>query len=131
MKAYKLLLIKKMIEYILCCRSFFSSLHPGWLRHGIAEIIKMAVTKDAELFQLLEKAGPKLIRTKFGTVSDPCSEEEAQEDNKDGGGEEQFAGMCDLIIGRALDSYVKSEYGNLWETHQARPHAYGHTWSPG
>ena len=27
--------------------------------------------------------------------------------------------------------YVRSEYGNLWETHQCRPHAYGHTWSPG
>ena len=26
---------------------------------------------------------------------------------------------------------MKSEYGNLWETHQCRPHAYGHTWSPG
>ena len=24
-----------------------------------------------------------------------------------------------------------SEYGNLWETHQCRPHAFGHTWSPG
>ena len=42
-----------------------------------------------------------------------------------------FEDLCDLIIGRALDSYVKSEYGNLWETHQCRPHAYGHTWSPG
>ena len=21
-------------------------------------------------------------------------------------------------------------YGNLWETHQCRAHAYGHTWSP-
>ena len=36
-------------------RFFFNSLHPGWLRHGIAEIIKMSVTKDYELFQLLEK----------------------------------------------------------------------------
>lgn len=26
---------------------------------------------------------------------------------------------------------MRSEYGNLWETHQCRPHAYGHTWSPG
>ena len=26
-------------------------------------------------------------------------------------------------------SYVQSEYGNLWETHQCRPHAYGHTWT--
>ena len=30
-----------------------------------------------------------------------------------------------------MESYVKSEYGNLWETHQCRPHAFGHTWSPG
>ena len=28
-------------------------------------------------------------------------------------------------------TYVRSEYGNLWETHQFRPHAYGHTWSLG
>merc|ERR1711865_847045 len=30
-----------------------------------------------------------------------------------------------------MEGYVKSEYGNLWETHQCGPHAYGHTWSPG
>ena len=109
-------------------RSFFSSLHPGWLRHGIAEIIKMAVTKDLELFHLLERAGPRLIHTKFGTVPDSYSDNGQQQEEQDHRG---FDAMCDLIIGRALDSYVKSEYGNLWETHQARPHAYGHTWSPG
>ena len=26
---------------------------------------------------------------------------------------------------------MRSEYGNTWEAHQCRPHAYGHTWSPG
>ena len=31
----------------------------------------------------------------------------------------------------ALRSYVGVEYDNLYETHQLRPHAYGHTWSPG
>lgn len=117
-------------------RFFFRSLHQGWLvifdknrifkifdlffnrlRHGIAEIIKMSVTKDYQLFELLEKAGPRLITSKFGTtMTEPDPE---------------FENLCDLIIGRALSSYVKSEYGNLWETHQARPHAYGHTWSPG
>ena len=30
-----------------------------------------------------------------------------------------------------MEGYVRSEYGNLWETHQCRPHAFGHTWSPG
>lgn len=98
-------------------RFFFQSLKTGWIRHGIAEIIKMSVTKDFKLFELLEKAGSRLIDTKFGT--------EMVEDDPD------FEDLCDLIIGRALDSYVKSEYGNLWETHQCRPHAYGHTWSPG
>merc|ERR1712045_737097 len=99
-------------------RYFFNSLHEGWIRHGIAEIIKMSVTKDYDLFCLLEKVGPSLIRTKFGTTNlDEC--------------EAGFEQDCDLIVGKALDSYVKSEYGNLWETHQCRPHAYGHTCSPG
>merc|ERR1719464_2683639 len=67
-------------------RTLWSTLHEGWLRHGIAEIIKMAVVKDFALFELLESVGPRLIYSKFG---------------------------------------------NMWETHQCRPHAYGHTWSPG
>ena len=72
----------------------------------------MAVVKDKSLFELIEKAGPRLIRTKFGTVGNTDAE---------------FEAMCDLIIGKAMEGYVRSEYGNLWETHQCRPHAYGHT----
>lgn len=98
-------------------RYFWKTLHEGWIRHGIAEIIKMACVKDYPLFCLVEKAGTKLIRTKFGTVG--C------EDDK------EFQDLCDEIIGKAMESYVRSEYGNLWETHQCRPHAFGHTWSPG
>jgi 3-dehydroquinate synthase len=45
-------------------RTFWSTLHEGWLRHGIAEIIKMAVVKDVKLFELLEDVGPRLIYTK-------------------------------------------------------------------
>merc|ERR1712193_54125 len=58
------------------------------------------------------------VHTKFGTegesVNDPAFQDE-----------------MDLIVGKAMEGYVRSEYGNLWETHQCRPHAYGHTWSPG
>jgi len=43
----------------------------------------------------------------------------------------EFNRKCDLIIAKAMEGYVRSEYGNLWETHQCRPHAFGHTWSPG
>jgi len=98
-------------------RSFWKTLHEGWIRHGIAEIIKMACVKDYSLFLLLEQAGAKLIRTKFGTVG--CDDDQ------------DFQDLCDNIVGKAMESYVRSEYGNLWETHQCRPHAFGHTWSPG
>ena len=98
-------------------RFFWKTLHEGWIRHGIAEIIKMACVKDYPLFCLVEKAGTRLIRTKFGT--------EGCEDDA------EFQDLCDAIVGKAMESYVKSEYGNLWETHQCRPHAFGHTWSPG
>jgi len=99
-------------------RGMWRSLHRGWLRHGIAEIIKMSVVEDRSLFELLEKWGSTLVRTKFGTEGDRLSDNAFQDD-------------CDLIVGKAMEGYVRSEYGNLWETHQCRPHAYGHTWSPG
>lgn len=40
---------------------FWSTLREGWIRHGIAEIIKMACVKDLSLFELIEKAGTRLI----------------------------------------------------------------------
>ncbi|MGB3536272.1 MAG: sedoheptulose 7-phosphate cyclase [Microcoleaceae cyanobacterium] len=98
-------------------RFFFKTLREGWLRHGIIEIVKMAVVKDAELFCDLEKAGPELITTRFGTT-------ECEADS-------EISTLSQKILGGALRSYVAAEYGNLYETHQCRPHAYGHTWSPG
>merc|ERR1712107_448828 len=76
----------------------------------------MAVVKDLSLFELLEDVGPRLIHSRFGN---DCPEDA------------DFCKKCDLVVGKAMHSYVQAEYGNLWETHQCRPHAYGHTWSPG
>lgn len=98
-------------------RSFFKTLKEGWLRHGIAEIIKMATVKNAELFGYLEEAGAELIETRFGTL-----------DCEPG---DHISTLSRKILGAALRSYVEAEYDNLYETHQCRPHAYGHTWSPG
>jgi 3-dehydroquinate synthetase len=98
-------------------RFFFKTLREGWLRHGIIEIIKMAVVKDAVLFYDLEKAQSQLIETRFGTIN--CN-------SKD-----EISVLSQKILGGALRSYVAAEYNNLYETHQCRPHAYGHTWSPG
>ena len=98
-------------------RHFFKTLREGWLRHGIIEIIKMAVVKDRELFENMEKAGPALITTSFGTIN--CEPDD------------EINSLSQRILGGALRSYVAAEYDNLYETHQCRPHAYGHTWSPG
>lgn len=98
-------------------RFFFKTLHPGWLRHGIAEIIKMGVVKDAPLFANLEAAQADLVETRFGTMD--CKSDDP------------IAVLSQRILGGALRSYVEVEYDNLYETHQCRPHAYGHTWSPG
>ena len=98
-------------------RSFFKTLREGWLRHGIAEIIKMATVKNLELFEYLEEAGAELITTRFGTL-----------DCEPGA---RISKLSQKILGAALRSYVEAEYDNLYETHQCRPHAYGHTWSPG
>eukprot|EP00171_Calliarthron_tuberculosum_P005346 IDg5346t1 len=98
-------------------RSFFRTLEPGWIRHGIAEIIKMAVVKDISLFELLEKAGKRLVDTKFGVECPP--------------GDVELDGLGEAIVAKAMDAYVRSEYMNMAECTQTRPHAYGHTWSPG
>jgi 3-dehydroquinate synthetase len=98
-------------------RSFFKTLRAGWLRHGIAEIIKMSVVKNKELFEYLEKAGSELIETHFGTLGCETNAE--------------ISVLSQNILGAAMRSYVEAEYDNLYETHQCRPHAYGHTWSPG
>ena len=101
-------------------RTMFRTLRSGWLRHGIAEIIKMAVVKDMNLFEDLEEGGQRLIETRFGSLN---------ADGSDAAGE--IDELSQRILGRAIKSYVEAEYGNLYETHQCRPHAFGHTWSPG
>ena len=104
---------------VLCItdRFFFGTLHEGWLRHGIAEIIKMAIVKNDTLFSDLQAAQPDLIASRFGTVG---TADDAP-----------IQALSQRILAGAMRSYIEAEYDNLYETHQCRPHAYGHTWSPG
>ena len=73
-------------------RSFFRTLHRGCLRHGIAEIVKIAVVKDEDLFCLLELEATNILRTKFG-----IDLQDFQGDKK------SFEDFCDLIIGKSLE----------------------------
>ena len=60
------------------------------------------------------------MKTRFGAL-------QANRSNVDA----EIHDLSQRILGRAIKSYVEAEYGNLYETHQCRPHAFGHTWSPG
>jgi len=93
-------------------RSFFKSLKTSWVRHGIAEIHKMAVIRDKELFHLLEDTGINLMKTHFGTIN--CNHQD------------EIVSKSKKIIGLSLKSYVESEYDNLHEVHSIRDHAFGH-----
>ncbi|NEO30789.1 MAG: sedoheptulose 7-phosphate cyclase [Symploca sp. SIO3C6] len=95
-------------------RNFFSTLATGHVRNGMAEIIKMAVTDDPTLFELMEQYGSQLLETHFATLN----------------ADEKLGKIADEVIYRALFSYMKHEGTNMFETYQDRPHAYGHTWSP-
>lgn len=75
------------------------------IRHGIAEIVKMAVVENYPLFELLEKVGPEfLVKTKFGT---DLSILEGRPDIDLA----EFDANCERIVGLAMESYVRAEYG--------------------
>lgn len=95
-------------------RNLFRTLATGHVRNGMAEIIKMSVTDDPILFELMEEHGSRLVETHFATLD----------------ADEELGKIADEVIYRALFSYMKHEGTNMFETYQDRPHAYGHTWSP-
>ena len=53
-------------EKVLLDFSFLATLPEDQVRNGMAELIKIAVVGNAEIFELLEAHGPELLRTRFG-----------------------------------------------------------------
>ncbi|PQZ53036.1 MULTISPECIES: iron-containing alcohol dehydrogenase [unclassified Microbacterium] len=82
------------------------------VRHGVAEIVKMALVDDIDLLEKIEEHGTALIETKFQMPHAPRD-------------------LASAILHAALVSYLRHEGPNYFEVHQSRPHAFGHTWSPG
>jgi 3-dehydroquinate synthase len=88
-------------------RGFLRTLDDAEMRHGLAEILKLAIVKDRELFCLLEAHGPTLIREKF-----------------------QNDAVAVEVINRAIQGMIEELEPNLWEKHLQRVVDFGHSFSP-
>jgi 3-dehydroquinate synthase len=86
---------------------FLKTLDDRHVSNGIAEIIKMAIIKDARLFELLEQNVDQLIA-------------------------DRFTGRAHYreILVRATVGMLEELSGNLWESVLERIVDYGHTFSP-
>jgi 3-dehydroquinate synthase len=75
--------------------------------NGIAEIFKLAVIKDKELFELLETSAEQLITEKF-----------------------QFGAVPVRVINSAITGMIEELAPNLWERKLDRCVDFGHSFSP-
>ncbi|MFB1297731.1 sedoheptulose 7-phosphate cyclase [Mycobacterium sp. pW049] len=94
--------------------SFLRTLPEDQVRNGMAELIKIAVVGNAEIFDLLEAHGADLLRTRFGHL--------------DGTPALRRAG--DRLTFQAIATMLELEAPNLHELDLDRVIAFGHTWSP-
>lgn len=88
-------------------KTFLKTLPKRHLLNGICEIIKMAIIKDAELFQLLETYGSQSVAAQF--------------QNETG----------DLILNSAIENMLEELEPNLFEEDLMRKVDFGHTFSYG
>lgn len=95
-------------------RSFLASLDTRQLANGAAEIAKMALVKDPELFHLLAEHGPELIAHKFQDVPDADGER---------------ANAPSRVLYLAIQTMLEELAPNLWEDSLDRLVDFGHVFS--
>jgi demethyl-4-deoxygadusol synthase len=94
--------------------SFLKTLPIDQIRNGMAELIKIAVVGNKELFELLETYGEALLHSHFGYLN----------------GTPELQAVAHRLTYNAIESMLKLEVPNLHELDLDRVIAYGHTWSP-
>ena len=93
---------------------FLATLPEDQVRNGMAELIKIAVVANKQVFELLEAHGQDLLRTRFGHLD----------------GTPELVEAGNTITWQAIDTMLELEVPNLHELMLDRVIAYGHTWSP-
>ncbi|QMS91208.1 sedoheptulose 7-phosphate cyclase [Nostoc edaphicum CCNP1411] len=94
--------------------SFLQTLPTAQVRNGMAELIKIAVVANSEVFELLDEYGEELLRTHFGHVN----------------GTSELKVIAHKLNYEAIKTMLELETPNLHELDLDRVIAYGHTWSP-
>ncbi|MDV3135593.1 sedoheptulose 7-phosphate cyclase [Mycobacterium sp. 29Ha] len=94
--------------------SFLATLPTDQVRNGMAELIKIAVVGNEEIFTLLEAYGPDLLRTRFGHLD----------------GSDELRRVGHRLTHQAIATMLELEAPNLHEIDLDRVIAFGHTWSP-
>jgi 3-dehydroquinate synthase len=90
--------------------TFLNTLDSRHISNGLAEILKIALVCDRQLFELLMRHGPELRRTRFAA---PELSEESGE-----------------VLVRSIQGMIEQLQPNLWEGQLERVVDYGHTFSP-
>jgi 3-dehydroquinate synthetase len=101
-------------QKVLLDFSFLKTLPEDQVRNGMAELIKIAVVGNAEIFDLLERHGAALLQTRFGHLD----------------GTPQLRAAGDHLTYQAIATMLDLEAPNLHEIDLDRVIAFGHTWSP-
>ena len=101
-------------QKVLLDFSFLKTLPEDQVRNGMAELIKISVVGNAEIFDLLEAHGAELLRTRFGHFR----------------GTPELRSVGDHLTYQAIATMLELEAPNLHEIDLDRVIAFGHTWSP-
>merc|ERR1719440_2779953 len=105
--------------------TFLGSLPSRQLANGAAEIVKMALVKDPELFELLARHGPSLIENKF----QPPAGEAALEAAPASPEEVASRRAPDRVLHLAIQTMLEELAPNLWEDSLERLVDFGHVFS--
>jgi 3-dehydroquinate synthase len=94
--------------------SFLKTLPIAQVRNGMAELIKIAVVANRDIFELLEQHGETLLQSRFGYLN----------------GTPELREVGHRLTYSAISTMLELEVPNLHELDLDRVIAYGHTWSP-
>jgi 3-dehydroquinate synthase len=94
--------------------SFLKTLPIDQIRNGMAELVKIAVVSNAQVFEWLEQYGEELLQTHFGYVN----------------ATPELKSIARQVNYESIKTMLELETPNLHEIDLDRVIAYGHTWSP-